>query len=479
MSGQVKTKRNWKILHLAMTAIIIFGFGYIPPLEPITEEGMIILGVFLGCVYGWSTVDMIWPSLLGILRLGVAKGMSTVLAAGLGAPAVWMAVMFFVVIGIMNDNGLIGYIATRFLSFKVVQGRPWLLIFFMTLGVYVVSFFNAPAALLIFWNILFKICEMFKIPPYSKFPVVSALILLVASIISLIGIPFTNNGIVAMATYNQISGTEIDILRYIITSIPIGIFAMIASVLIGKYILRVPIETLKNIDLKEIGITDTKMTMKQKCIMFMFFWMVIDLLLPSILPNGILKSAMTSLTLFGQVALPVAVFSCVTIDGEPLFSLRDGLKNYISWDIVFLLSMVFPLISVMTAESTGVTLFLNNLVAPLASLGPVGFLVILTAVVAILTNVANNAILFIIALPVVYSFAMQNGINPIACMFILLYATHFAFLTPAACPNAALYYSYSNWVDMKSTIKQGGIVLFVTLWISTMLFGYFWAMLIW
>ena len=241
MSGQVKTKRNWKILHLAMTAIIIFGFGYIPPLEPITEEGMIILGVFLGCVYGWSTVDMIWPSLLGLLRLGVAKGMSTVLAAGLGAPAVWMAVMFFVVIGIMNDNGLIGYIATRFLSFKVVQGRPWLLIFFMTLGVYVVSFFNAPAALLIFWNILFKICEMFKIPPYSKFPVVSALILLVASIISLIGIPFTNNGIVAMATYNQISGTEIDTLRYIITSIPIGIFAMIASVLIGKYIIRVPI----------------------------------------------------------------------------------------------------------------------------------------------------------------------------------------------------------------------------------------------
>ena len=47
-------------------------FPQLSPIEPITEVGMTVLGVFIGMVYLWSTVDSIWPSLLGLLLVGFA-----------------------------------------------------------------------------------------------------------------------------------------------------------------------------------------------------------------------------------------------------------------------------------------------------------------------------------------------------------------------------------------------------------------------
>lgn len=53
-----------------VTIIIMIGFGRLTPIEPITPMGMKILGVFIGCIFGWLTVDVFWPSILGLILLG-------------------------------------------------------------------------------------------------------------------------------------------------------------------------------------------------------------------------------------------------------------------------------------------------------------------------------------------------------------------------------------------------------------------------
>ena len=55
--------------HTAIVFLFVFGFGFLPPLAPITTEGMKVAGIFIGVIYGWSTVGMIWPSLLGLFAL--------------------------------------------------------------------------------------------------------------------------------------------------------------------------------------------------------------------------------------------------------------------------------------------------------------------------------------------------------------------------------------------------------------------------
>ena len=65
-------KRNLDALYIInsiITILLLFGFGHLPAPDPITPMGMQILGVFLGLLWGWTTVDMIWPSILGLIAL--------------------------------------------------------------------------------------------------------------------------------------------------------------------------------------------------------------------------------------------------------------------------------------------------------------------------------------------------------------------------------------------------------------------------
>ena len=48
----------------AIVLIIMFGFRYLPAIDPITPQGMHVLGIFIGLLVGWSTVGIIWPVLL-------------------------------------------------------------------------------------------------------------------------------------------------------------------------------------------------------------------------------------------------------------------------------------------------------------------------------------------------------------------------------------------------------------------------------
>ena len=40
----------------------LFGFGYLPAIEPITPMGMRILGIFIGAIYLWSVAGVVWPA---------------------------------------------------------------------------------------------------------------------------------------------------------------------------------------------------------------------------------------------------------------------------------------------------------------------------------------------------------------------------------------------------------------------------------
>ena len=57
-------KFDKKYIHYAVTAIIIFGSQFMPQIGPVTPLGFSILGAFVGTVYGWTFLDMIWQALL-------------------------------------------------------------------------------------------------------------------------------------------------------------------------------------------------------------------------------------------------------------------------------------------------------------------------------------------------------------------------------------------------------------------------------
>ena len=77
MAVQTATAKKFDVkwIHYAVTTIIIFGSQFLPQLGPVTPMGCAVLGTFLGVIYGWTFLDMIWPSIIGIIGLGYAVGM--------------------------------------------------------------------------------------------------------------------------------------------------------------------------------------------------------------------------------------------------------------------------------------------------------------------------------------------------------------------------------------------------------------------
>ena len=86
-------------IHCLIGLIFMFGFGTLTPIEPVTEVGMQVLGIFIGTVYLWSTIGLIWPSLLGILTFVVSDygTLKTVVASSFG-DSTTMLVLFAMVI---------------------------------------------------------------------------------------------------------------------------------------------------------------------------------------------------------------------------------------------------------------------------------------------------------------------------------------------------------------------------------------------
>ena len=81
-----KPKNTKYYINSAIGVSIMLFFGYLPTFSTVTPIGMKILGIYLGLLYLWSTVDLIWPSLLGIIITGFSgyDSVSGILASGFG-----------------------------------------------------------------------------------------------------------------------------------------------------------------------------------------------------------------------------------------------------------------------------------------------------------------------------------------------------------------------------------------------------------
>lgn len=53
----------------AIVVAIMVIFQFLPPVGQITELGMKVLGIYIALLYGWSAVNIVWPSFLALFFL--------------------------------------------------------------------------------------------------------------------------------------------------------------------------------------------------------------------------------------------------------------------------------------------------------------------------------------------------------------------------------------------------------------------------
>ena len=131
MAGKESTPKRFSApayyLHAVVCLLIMFGFGQLPPVEPLTPLGMNLIGIFLGVLYGWVCIEIVWPSLAGLLALMLIGGMKPMmlLNKSFGDPVVQMMFFIFVFCATISHYGLSKFISLWFITRKFVAGRPW------------------------------------------------------------------------------------------------------------------------------------------------------------------------------------------------------------------------------------------------------------------------------------------------------------------------------------------------------------------
>ncbi len=103
------TKKDLSLMHKIIMLLLMFGMRFLPPFGEMTVEGMQVLGVFLGAVYGWIAMsEILLPSILGIVALLYSPAITGAefLAGAFGTQVFLMVLCMSVLAALMVEKDL-------------------------------------------------------------------------------------------------------------------------------------------------------------------------------------------------------------------------------------------------------------------------------------------------------------------------------------------------------------------------------------
>ncbi len=456
-----------KAIHSIVGVAVMFLFRYLPiPLPEVTPVGMEIIGIFIGTLYLWTTVDPVWSSLLSVFMIGISSyaPMNQVLASAFGNPVVIQMFFLMIVMNAMVYNKLTAYIGRFFLTMKINSGRPWVFTGMLMIGAMLMSAFVGPfSPIFLFWPVLYDIFESIGIKKGEKYPTIMLILVAIATLLGFPVPPYSGNSLALIGNYagiteNMGSKVVINSAAYLAVALIYGFVSIGVIVLFCKYVLRPDVSKLKNLDVEMLKKNPLPpLNNNQKFMAISFVLYIMTMLLPSIVPNlGIMK--FLSANNYGIALGYTALLACVSLDKENHETVLPFGKvlNGFAWGTFFLCTAAILLGSVLTNEATGISAFLNTILTPIfSSMSLVVFYVTLLVITLILTNICNSLVVGMLMQPVIASFCLHSGINsaPITSL-IIIFVLASASVTPSASPFAAMIHGNKEWLKSGEIYKH-------------------------
>ena len=248
-----------RAIHSLVGVSIMILFRYLPlGLPEITPVGMEIIGVFIGTLYLWTTVDPVWSSILSIFMIGVSSyaPMNQVLSAAFGNPVVIQMLFLMIVMNSMVYNKLTAYIGRFFLTMKINSGRPWVFTAMLMVGAMLMAAFVGPfSPIFLFWPVLYDIFQEIGIKKGEKYPTIMLILVAIATLLGFPVPPYSGNSLALIGNYagiteNMGNKVMINSASYLAVALIYGFVSIAVIVLFCKYVLRPDVTKLKNLDVE-------------------------------------------------------------------------------------------------------------------------------------------------------------------------------------------------------------------------------------
>ena len=206
-------------IHCIIGILIMLVFRFISPFGPVTEVGVKVLGVFLGTMYLWTFVDTLWPSLFGVLMLGLTGfgSFNGLLSSTFGNPIVIMLFFVIMLTGAITEEGICEYISRWFITRRINNGRPWVFTAMLLLGVYLLSVLTAPSpTIFIFWPILYSLFAVIGYKEGDRYVTLMLISVVMAASFGFATTPFKGALPGLLGNYAKVTGTAIEYLPYMV-----------------------------------------------------------------------------------------------------------------------------------------------------------------------------------------------------------------------------------------------------------------------
>lgn len=464
------TKNNtMQYINSAIAVAIMLFFRFIPAPAPIEPMGMNILGIFIGAIYAWCTVSLIWPSILALTLLGLS-GYCTVqqaYATAAGNNTVLLALLMMIFTSIIGESGLTDWLSNWMITRKIAVGRPWVLSFMLLMAAYVATVLvDSVPAILICWGFVYAICQQIGYRPRDSYPMIMVVGIVYASIMGFGFFPFK---IAVVANYGFLSsamGVEAvySYSAYMLFSMIFGLLCVVMYILMAKFILRPDVSLLKNADIYTIAGERKPLDGKQKITVVLLGVLIVILLLPSFLPaTTFLGSLLTKIGTTGLVGIMIGITIFINYQGKPFAQFKTMVYQGVSWDLVIMIAAALTLAGGLTSDLSGIKPMLMEMILPiLGGKSAFVFCAVFMIVALVLTNLINNIVVSAIMIPILYTFSLEMDFNPIAMVAVFIYVCNMAILLPSSSPSGAMIHGNREWISGGNAIKYGLIAMVLT-----------------
>lgn len=464
--GTNKSKNMFYYLNIAIMFALMFGIAQLPTFGQVTPLGMQVLGIFVAVLYGWCTVSLLWPSLMGIVAIGMTQfcTIKEAFAMAFGADIPLMIIVVYVLAAYLEECGLNQYIANWFISRKIGEGRPWVFTFLVFAATWVMSaFVSTYATIIIMWMIFYKVCEQIGEPRRSKYTgmVVAAIVIICGTTGALF--PFKAFAVIQIGlTEKAIGALDINFVTWTLFNFVISVLLCVGFVLACKLVLRPDLTRVKEAGVKFAYLREQKMSKETKIGAGILALFIIGLMIPSILPKTLPAVAvLNEMSILGVGTACIFLLAAVKIkDGSHYINVPHLISKGVNWELIILIGSTMPLCNALEAEEVGV---LQTVIAwmtqTFAGLSPMMFLVAFTALFLITTQVTHNLVLLLVFTPVLTKMGVGFGVNPVLVMLLIYFTAMTAYATPAASSNAALIFGNTEWITTKDSYICGFLAL--------------------
>ena len=477
-------KRDLSWLHYTVVFFLMFLLhNFVSPFYGLTTEGVSVLCIFAGLIYGWGFAGLLVPSLMSMVALGFSGlySVSEIVVQGFGNDIVIFCVLMFVIVSCMIDCGVTEIFAGWLLTRRFLQGRPWAFSAMLCFVAYVVvAMSNNFIAMFFVWGIWYGIFKTYHFKPYSSYVTLMLLGTIVATTLGSFILPFRGTGLVMLSAFgSMVPGIgSINFAAYMLAVIPVTLLLFAVYMLICKYVFKPDISALAQVDASAI-IAHKAMGLRQKVVTAVFLSIIAALLAPTFLPaDFILARVLKNLGFTGLAFIACLILVFVRVDGKPVMNFGQMAKENVIWDAFFMMVVIMLLSPIMSNPATGISAFIVTLLSPLMSIhSPYVFMLIFCGALFLLTNFFNNTIMGFLFMNIVAAAFAPLGLAPWTLMTLLLIAMHLAILCPAASGQVAILFGLSDWLKAGDLYK----VTFITViaWAVTFLtVGIVWVRLV-